>query len=551
MKKGIRGNRVMARTKHAMGLRTALLGAMLLSAALPASAAAPTPTGTIVIRGGTIYDGSSSTPIVGDVVVQGDKIVYVGPSRKARYREARVIDATNMIVAPGFIDPHTHADRFLMGDTPELRLNLPWMMQGVTTIFTGADGHGQPGGKVDVGGFFSHVETVGHGINVTAYVGFGAIRQAVLKSDARAPDAAELQTMQAMVAKGMCEGALGFSAGLFYAPQSFAKTEEVIALAKEAAKRGGYYDTHQRDESAFSIGLLASIQEVIRIGREAKIPIHFAHFKASGPDVHGKAPEMIAAVEKARAEGIDVTADQYPWEASQTSLAAVLVPRWALDGGMDAFRKRLDDPALAAKIRQEMTVTLKRRGGPTTMLLPSPNKPWTGKRLAEIASEWKIDPVEASLRIILDPDGASSVISFVMRNDDITLLMKQPWMMTGSDGSQGHPRMYATYPEKYARYVLAEKAITLADFVNSSTGRTADYFKLDRRGHLRSGNFADVVVFDPAGYRPKADYVNPERLSEGVSTLLVNGTLAIDGGKPTGAAAGRALRKTPPAGTCP
>jgi len=540
----------MAPTKREVGLRTGLLGAMLMAAALPASAAASQATGTIVIRGGTIYDGSSQTPVIGDVVVQGDTIVYVGPSRKARYRDARVIDATNMIVAPGFIDPHTHADRFLMGDTPELRLNLPWMMQGVTTIFTGSDGHGQPGGKVDVGGLLSHVETAGHGINVAAYTGFGAIRQAVLKSDARAPDAAELQTMKSMVAKGMCEGALGFSAGLFYAPQSFAKTEEVIALAKEAAVRGGYYDTHQRDEAAFSIGLLASIQEVIRIGREARIPIHFSHFKASGPDVHGKAPEMIAAVEKARAEGIDVSADQYPWEASQTGLAAVLVPRWALDGGMDAFRKRLDDPALATKIRQEMTVTLKRRGGPTTMLLPSPNKPWTGKRLAEIASEWNVDPVEASLRIILDPDGANSVISFVMRNDDITLLMKQPWMMTGSDGSQGHPRMYATYPEKYARYVLAEKAITLADFINSSSGRTADYFKLDRRGHLRTGNFADVVVFDPAGYRPKADYVNPERLSEGVRTLLVNGRLAIDDGKPTGIAAGRALRKTPPAGTC-
>jgi N-acyl-D-amino-acid deacylase len=532
------------------GNRRRLALCALAFAAVPGGAQAQGQTADFVIKGGTIYDGSAAKPVIGDVAVTGDRIVYVGPGAKNPFKGKRVIDAKGMVVSPGFIDPHTHAETFLTASDPTLRLNLPWMMQGVTTIFTGSDGHGQPGGKVDVGGLLSHVETAGHGLNVATYVGFGAIRQAVLKSDARAPDAAELQAMKSMVAKGMCEGALGFSAGLFYAPQSFAKTEEVIALAKEAAVRGGYYDTHQRDEAAFSIGLLASIQEVIRIGREARIPIHFSHFKASGPDVHGKAPEMIAAVEKARAEGIDVTADQYPWEASQTGLAAVLVPRWALDGGMDAFRKRLDDPALAAKIRQDMTVTLKRRGGPTTMLLPSPDKPWTGKRLAEIASEWNIDPVEASLRIILDPDGANSVISFVMRNDDITLLMKQPWMMTGSDGSQGHPRMYATYPEKYARYVLAEKAITLADFINSSSGRTADYFKLDRRGHLRTGNFADVVVFDPAGYRPKADYVNPERLSEGVRTLLVNGRLAIDDGKPTGIAAGRALRKTPPAGTC-
>ncbi|MGV3481353.1 MAG: N-acyl-D-amino-acid deacylase family protein [Sphingobium sp.] len=540
----------MTRSKPGKGLRAGLPAMLLLAAAWPAIAA-PERGETIVIRGGTIYDGSSATPVTGDVVIRGDRIVSVGPAGKARVRDARVIDATGMIVAPGFIDTHTHSDRFLMGDTPELRLNLPWMMQGVTTIFTGSDGNGQPGGTVDVGGLLSHVESAGHGLNVAAYVGFGAVRQAVLKSDARAPDDAELARMKAMVAKGMCEGALGLSTGLFYAPQSFAKTEEVIAVTREAAVRGGFYDTHQRDESSDSIGLLNSVQEVIRIGRETGIPVHFSHFKAAGPGVHGKSVDMIAAVEAARAEGINVTADQYPWAASQTSLAALLVPRWAVAGGMDAFRKRLDDPALAAKIRQDMAASLKLRGGPSTMLLPSKNKPWTGKRLAEIAGEWNVDPIEAALRVILDPDGANSAISFGMHNDDITRLMKQPWVMTGSDGSQGHPRMYATYPEKYARYVLAEKAITLADFINSSSGRVADTFRLDRRGHLRAGNFADIVVFDPAAYRPRADYVNADRLSEGVRTLLVNGVLAIDGGKPTGAAAGRALRKTPPAGTCP
>jgi N-acyl-D-aspartate/D-glutamate deacylase len=348
----------------------------------------------------------------------------------------------------------------------------------------------------------------------------------------------------------MCEGALGLSAGLFYAPQSFATTEEVIEVAREAAVRGGIYDTHQRDESSYTVGVLNSTREVIRIGRDAGMPVHIAHLKALGVDVHGKAPELIGIVEAARAAGQQVTADQYPWEASGTGLEAALLPRWAVDGGRPAMLKRFDDPAQLQKIKTEMRENLRRRGGANSILLTDKGLPWSAKRLDAVAGEWKLDPIDAALRIIRHSADGSSIVSFNMAERDIKLLMKQPWVVTGSDGSKGHPRMYATFPQKYAKYVLKERTIPLLDFISGSTGRTADIFKLDRRGYLRSGYFADVVVFDPREYRPKADHINPERLAEGVRVLLVNGKIAIDAGKATGALGGRVIRKTPPPATC-
>ncbi len=535
-----------ARFRHRRGLASCALAVALL----PAAAHAQGQGADLVIKGGTIYDGSAAKPVIGDVAISGDRIVYVGPSAKNPFKGKRVIDAKGLVVSPGFIDPHTHADTFLTASDPTLRLNLPWMMQGVTTIFTGVDGHGQPGGVSDVGGLFSGIEQNKFGINAAAYVSFGAVRRAVIGQDDRPPTPAELDTMKGMVAKGMCEGALGLSTGLFYAPQSFAKTDEVIALAKEAAKRGGVYDTHQRDESSYTIGVVNSTKEAIEIGRAAGMPVHFAHFKALGVDVHGQAPALIATVEAARAEGIDVTADQYPWEASGSGLEASLLPRWAVDGGRAAMLKRFADPAQLEKIKVEMRENLRRRGGPNSLLLSAHGFAWTAKRLDEVAKGWNVDPIDAALRIMTESDKGSAVVSFNMAESDIKALMKQPWVVTSSDGSHGHPRMYATYPQKYAKYVLKEKAISLADFINSSTGRTADMFKLDHRGHLRSGYYADIVVFDPAAYRPKADYINPEVLTEGVRTLLVNGAVAIDGGKATGEAAGRPIRHVPTAGSC-
>ncbi|MCW5646577.1 MAG: amidohydrolase family protein [Sphingopyxis sp.] len=515
--------------------------------------ASPGDTVDVIIRGGTIYDGGEGTAFVGDVAIRDDRIVAIGPS--VRLQAKRVIDAKGMIVAPGFIDPHTHADAFLRSSDRRERLNAPWLYQGVSTVVIGVDGGGTP----DVAADAERLTRSGIGTNVVPFVGFGPVRQRVLGQDARAPTATELGAMKALVAKGMCEGATGFSAGLFYAPQSFATTAEVIAVAREAAVRGGVYDTHQRDESSYSIGLLGSVREAIEIGRQAGMPVHFAHLKALGIDVHGQAAAVIAEIERARAEGVEVTADQYPWLASGTNLDAALLPRWAVDGGGAALLARLDDPATLARIRDEMQENLRRRGGAKALLLIGQGFPWVGKTLEEVADEWKLDSRDAALRIIRqsvngkqrgERGGGTAIASFNMAQADVDLFMQQPWMVTSSDGSAGHPRMFASFPEKYVRYVRERQVISLAAFIRQSTGRTADIYKLDRRGYLRPGYHADVVIFDPVGYAPRADYLRPRELSVGVRHLFVNGQPAIEDGQATGVAAGRTLLRPRPA-NCP
>jgi N-acyl-D-amino-acid deacylase len=501
----------------------------------------------VLILGGTVYGGAATRPSSDDVVIVGDKIVYVGPDGTKRYQPRQIVNAQGKIVAPGFIDAHTHPETFVRSKDSKQRLNAPWLFQGVTTLFIGVDGYGTP----DVGKEHTRFEEQGIGTNLVLYVGFGAVRKLVLHEDDRAPTTIELNEMRELVAKGMCEGAIGFSTGLFYAPQSFAKTDEVIALAREAATRGGIYDTHQRDESTYSIGLLNSVNEAIQIGREAGMPVHFAHIKALGVDVQGQAPQVIAAIDTARAAGQDVTADQYPWAASGSNLESSLLPRWSVDGGRSALLLRLDNAEQLGKIRVEMRENLRRRGGAESLLMTNANTRWTGKTLTEIAQTWNIEPIDAALRIIRTSEQGTDVASFNMSENDIRLFMRQPWVVTSSDGSDGHPRQYATFPTKYAKYVQREKVISLEEFIRSSTGRSADMFKLDRRGYLKEGYFADVVVFDPARYAPRADYLHPQVLSVGVEEVWVNGRSAIHAGKLTGQPAGRVLLHRPPAGSCP
>lgn len=505
----------------------------------------------VLIRGGTIHDGGTGEPYVGDVAIVGDRIVHVGTG--VTFKADRTIDASGMIVAPGFIDPHTHADSFIRSPNAATRVNAAWLNQGVTSVVIGVDGAGTPDVEADA----AKLVASGIGTNIIPFIGFGAVRQRVLGQDARAPDAAERARMQALVAKGMCEGAIGLSSGLFYAPQSFAKTEEVVAVAREAARRGGMYDTHQRDESSYTIGLLGSVKEAIAIGREAGMPVHFAHIKALGVDVQGQAQAVIDMINAARAAGQEVTADQYPWLASGSSLDASLLPGWAVDGGSQALLKRLDDPAQLARIRAEMQENMRRRGGAKSLLLIAQGFEWTGKTLEQMATQWQIDPRDAALRIIRSGIEArqggkagrgTSVASFNMAQPDVDLFMQQPWVVTASDGSDGHPRMFATFPEKYRRYVKERQVISLPMFIRQSTGLTADMYRLDRRGYLRPGYYADVVVINPAAYAPKADYIHPRELSVGVAKLFVNGTLAVDNSKVTGATTGRALLRPTPAG---
>ncbi|HYG49116.1 MAG TPA: amidohydrolase family protein [Allosphingosinicella sp.] len=516
-------------------------GGLALALGLAGLGAAPAPEPVdLLIRGGTVYTGSSA-PFTGDVAIVGDRIRAVGRRLPADAR--RVIDAKGMIVAPGFIDPHAHVGEHLASDEARARLIPAFLMQGVTTAFIGNDGGGDPDVAKVLGGAAARPV----GINYAAFVGFGAVRRQVLGDSNREPDAGELARMRALVAGAMCRGALGLSSGLFYAPQSFAKTGEVVALAREAGRRGGVYDTHIRDESSYTIGLAAAVDEAIAIGREARLPVNISHIKALGVDVHGQAPAIIARVEAARRAGQAVTADQYPWSASGTSLAASLVPLWAQDGGRAELLRRFDDPALAGRLRSDMAENLRRRGGPAALLVTE--GPFGGRTLAAIARSRGEEPVAAAISVIRRDDPA--VASFNQVESDIEAFMRRPWVMTGSDASAGHPRMFGSFARKYARYVKSRPILGLRQFIERSSTLAARTFGLAGRGRLEPGAFADVVLFDPRRFAARATYRQPTLLAAGVRTVLVNGVVAVDNGALTGRAAGRALPHRPPDGTCP
>jgi N-acyl-D-amino-acid deacylase len=498
----------------------------------------------LIIEGGTIFTGDDAPPQVGDVGIAGDRIVFVGRAAPHRFVAKRRIDARGQVVAPGFVDPHTHADRDLFHADARRRLNVPFLTQGVTTAVIGSDGFG----GADIAAQAQRLRDNGAGTNTAIYVGFGPVRAGQLGEANRAPTSEQLDAMRAQVSRAMCEGALGLSTGLFYAPQSFARTEEVIELAKVAARHGGLYDSHIRDESMYNIGLKGSIDEVIRIGHEARLPVHVAHIKALGVAVHGQSGDIIRRIEAEQKRGLAITADQYPWTASSTRFSAALVPGWAVDGGRAAMLKRFDDASLQERLRKDMRENLRLRGGPEAILFSAgPNTKYIGRTLAEVAQGG--DPVDAAIAVLREADLA--IASFNQTDDDVRNFMKRPWVMTSSDSSEGHPRAYGTFARKYDQYVVKEKVISLGRFVRASTGQVADTLGLTKRGYLRSGYHADVVVFDPARYAARATYAQPTLLSQGVTTVLVNGELAVDGGEVTGRAAGRPLLRAPREGSCP
>lgn len=521
--------------------------ALLAAATLASAQGVVEPRGVadLLIRGGTVYTGDAA-PFRGDVAIRGDRIVYVGP--KAPGAATKTIDATGLIVAPGFIDPHAHVNDALASKNPATRLVLPFLTQGVTTAFIGVDGGGSPDiarsfGVVDAGAGGDD-EGLGqssrdYGINFAAYVGLGAVRAKVIGGADRAPTPAELGRMTALVDKAMCDGALGLSTGLFYAPQSFAKREEVVALAKAAAARGGIYDSHIRDESSYTIGLKGAVEEALAVGRDARMPVHIAHIKALGVDVHGQAPAIIAQIEAAQKAGQIVHADQYPWSASGTGLSAALLPRWAQDGGRAAMLGRFDDSAAMARMRPEIVDNLRRRGGPASLLITSGPAAFEGKTLEQVAKDRGIDPVDAAIMVLKQRE--AGVASFNQDEADIAAFMTRPWVVTSSDASQGHPRYYASYARKYATYVKDKGVLDLATFIKQSTTTTARMFGLEGRGELKAGAFADVIAFDPAKFAPRADYTRPALFSTGMRFVVVNGSLAIENGEVTGLAGGRPL----------
>lgn len=487
-----------------------------------------------LIRGGLVLDGSGGAGRPADVGVEDGRIVYVGPA-DASHGATTVIDARGLVVAPGLIDPHTHA-LSLSGDEGPITFEA-YLTQGVTTVFSGNDGSG----PVDIGKTLRDLEERKPGANIALYTGHGSVRRKVMGMAARAPSADELRAMEILVAKAMKEGAFGLSTGLFYAPGSFADTGEVVALARIVSKHGGIYDSHIRDESNYGIGLVASVDEVIEIGRQANIPVHISHIKALGVDVWGKSAEVIRHINRARMEGVEVTADQYPWRASGTGIAASLVPRWAMEGGRGRMLARFEAPDTAHKVREEMRENMRRRGGANSLLLTGGSDVWCGLTLEEYANSRNEDPIETAVHIVREGD--AGVASFNMNESDIKAFMKQPWVMTGSDGSKGHPRLFASFPRKYRKYVVEESVLTLAEFIRKSSSLPAATLGLEARGLLKPGYYADIVLFDPETYAPRATFADPTQLSEGVKYLFVGGAPAIWAGEVQEARHGKVLRR--------
>lgn len=505
------------------------------SARAQAARRAPLPVDLLISRG-KVVDGSGAPPRVLDVGIRGDRIVFVGDAARAGVRAARTIRADGLVVAPGFIDPHTHTLEDL--SDPARRSNENYLMQGVTTVFTGNDG----GGPFRVAETLAAWRRGGIGTNAALLVGHGSVRRHVMGMSDAAPTPAQLARMKELVGRAMREGAFGISTGLYYAPGSFAKTEEVVELSRVVAAAGGVYDTHMRDEDSYSIGLLGSIEETIRIGREARLPVHISHIKALGTEVWGRSGEAVRLIKAARAAGVEVTADQYPYTASGTSITAALVPRWAEAGGAEALRRRVEDPNVRPRLVADMEANLKRRGGARSLLMTSArDRRLVGKTLEEAAKERGLSPVETALEIA--KDGGAALASFNMSEADIENFMAQEFVMTGSDGSLGHPRKYGTFPRKLREYVYKKRLLSLPAAVRAATSLTAESFRLPERGLLREGFYADVIVFDEGTVADRATYEQPELLAVGMRYVVVNGRVVVDGGQYNGALAGRPLAK--------
>ncbi|MFK7830193.1 MAG: amidohydrolase family protein [Congregibacter sp.] len=482
----------------------------------------------LVLTGGRIVDGTGDPWFNGDILIEGNRIIAVAETVAETKPQHQVIDISGYYVAPGFIDTHSHTGPGLA--TPALSAAEPLLTQGISTVFVNPDG----AGATDIIAQRDALLRDGLGVNVAQFVPHGAVREAVMGMADRAPTGAELEQMRELVRVAMVAGAWGLSSGPFYAPGSYANTDELITLAKVAAEYGGVYQSHVRDESNYSIGLIAALNEVITVARDAGLPGVHTHVKALGPPVWGAADAIVKGINDARLAGVEVYADQYPYLASATSLAAALLPRWAQAGGLDIMRKRLSEEPDAARIRSAIAENLIRRGGAQRIQFRSVS--WDsdleGQRLAEVASAWQMSAVEAARRILLN--GGAGIVSFNMDENDVRTLMRQPWTMTASDGGlipfgEGvpHPRSYGSFPRKLQRFVFDEEVVSLEHAIRSMTSLPAQVYRLEDRGLLKSGMVADLVVLDLETLRDHATFTDPHQLSTGVVHLFVGGVAAI------------------------
>jgi len=542
---------------------------ILLPVLLFATAASPY---DLVIRNGHIVDGTGSPWYAGDVAIRGGRIAAIGhvPAGSGR----RDIDAHGMVVAPGFIDMLGQSETTILVN-PHLPSKI---YQGITTEVTGEGASIAPlsdaiinadrvtwehyGIRPDwrtFGQYFALLRRRGMGINLASYVGATQVRRMVLGDADRAPSPGELERMKTLVREAMRDGAVGVSTSLQYAPAPYAKTEELIALASEAARFGGIYASHIRDEGA---GIFAALDEAFRIGREAHIPVEIWHLKAGSKSMWGRMPEIVARIEAARASGVDVAADTYAYTAGFNSFSAV-IPPWAHDGGDARLIERLRDPATRARIRRELES--KEGGwnnewqavaGPESFLVGAVANPkllpLQGKTIADIARLWNKDPIDTVFDLLIEDNAFTQVALFIMSEPDVTLALQQPWVSvcndsqgTAPDGLLGkehpHPRAYAAFPHILRKYVREEKKLTLEDAIRKFSALPAARMRFPDRGVLKAGMWADVVVFDPETIRDVATFEDPNRLSEGMRFVLVNGVPVIDQGKMTNALPGAVL----------
>jgi len=545
---------------------------MLLPLLLMAVAAASAQPYDLVVRNGHIVDGTGSPWYSGDIGIRAGRIAVIGQLEAVQAK--RSIDAHGMVVAPGFIDMLGQSETTILVN-PHLPSKI---YQGITTEVTGEGGSIAPlndailqadhvgwehyGIKPDWRTFreyFARLRKQGMGINLASYVGATQVRRMVLGDDNRAPNPAELERMRSLVRDAMREGAVGLSTSLQYAPAPYAKTDELIALAAEAAKFGGIYASHIRDEGDT---IFAALDEAFRIGREAQIPVEIWHLKAAGKPNWGRMPEIVARIQAARDSGLDVGANTYAYPAWFNTFSAI-IPPWAHDGGDKKLIERLKDPAIRARIRKELLTPSTEWNnewldvdGPQSILLCAVQNPklmpLQGKNIAEIAKLWNKDAIDTIFDILIEDEAFSYVAMFGMSEPDVALALKQPWVSicndsqgTAADGILGkehpHPRAYGTFPRILRKYVREEKLLTLEDAIRKFSALPAARLHFADRGVLKAGMWADIVVFDPATIRDLATFDKPNQLSDGMRFVLVNGVPVIEEGKMTNALPGKVV----------
>ncbi len=546
---------------------------VILAATTPLASCEREPDYDLLIRGGTVYDGSGKPGFAGDVGIQGDRIVYVGP--KAQGKARREIDATGQAVAPGFINMLSWSTESLLIDgrgQGELR-------QGVTLELMGEGESMGPltpemkkeliAQQVDLkypvewttlGEYLEHLEKKGVSMNVASLVGAATARKMLLGAEDVDPTPEQLAAMQDVVRKSMEEGAMGVGSALIYVPGTFAETDELVALASTSARCGGVYMTHMRSEGR---GLVEAVDETIDISRRSGAPAQIYHLKAGGKQYWPKMDDALAHIEAARREGIRITTDMYAYNAGATGLDAAMPP-WVQAGGNEAWFKRLRDPAIRKRVAAEMRSDhtdwenlLQAAGGAENLLIVELRKPelkkYIGKTLAEIAKERGTSPEDAAMDLVSEDETRVGTVYFLMSEDEVRRKVALPYMDFGSDGaalsaegvflkSGAHPRAYGNFARVLGRYVRDEKRATLEDVIRRLTSHPASVLGLRERGGLKEGYFADVVVFDPAKIQDHATYAQPHQYSTGVSQVIVNGELALENGEPTAARPGRFVR---------